>query len=104
MRLPSMAKARKICQELKAIRKAGAIRALANALDYAALLRFMHKALAARAELDSVIGRFAPDTDRTTFSPSFMGKTFWKKNVTANQRMQATRLRPVDPLTLATCR
>jgi hypothetical protein len=46
------------------VRKAGAIRALANALDYAALLRFMHKALAARAELDSVIGRFAPGTPR----------------------------------------
>ena len=60
MRLPSMAKARKICQELKAIRNAGAIRALANALDYAALLRFMHKALAARADVDSVIGRFPP--------------------------------------------
>ena len=100
MRLPSMAKARKICQELKAIRNAGAIRALANALDYAALLRFMHKALAARADVDSVIGRFPR---HTTLSPSFMGKTFWKKNVTAYQRMQATCL-PVDPLTLATCR
>jgi hypothetical protein len=44
-----LARAQRIGRELAAIHKAGAIRALANALDYAALLRFTHRAISGAA-------------------------------------------------------
>jgi len=102
MRLPSMAKARKILPGTQGDLQGGSN---LGAGECARLCR----ALALHAQgACSTGGTGLRDWSlrprHTTLSRSFMGKTFWKKNVTANQRMQATSLRPVDPLTLATCR
>ena len=44
-----LARAQRVGRELALIHKAGAIRALANAIDYAAILRFMHRAISGAA-------------------------------------------------------